>query len=223
MENKKILNYERGIDMIRIILAIICLTVFLPGCAHPLRYDGPYKGRVIDSDTREPIEGVVILGTWYTEHFSPAGPTHDFYDAKETVTDKNGEFSISGKGLRILSNLDPMNVLIFKAGYEYLESPWVGLKSVGWKGIEESYDPVKKTKVLKRLYDPKKKVAWDGDKAIIPLRKLTIEERKKRLGPPSPPSEASFEKVRLMLKEIEKDDIERGLPPRKIWKGKEIK
>jgi hypothetical protein len=46
-----------------------------------------------------------------------------------------------------------------------------------------------------------------------------MEERK---SPPGPSSEAPFEKVRLMLKEMDRDDIERGLSSRKVWKGENI-
>lgn len=187
------------------------------------RIDGPYEGKIIDAETGRTIEGVVVLGVWTTITITPGGGVYDYYDARETVTDKNGEFFIPGMGLRVLSNVTPMDVLIFKAGYEHIGmGQWSGLKSVGWKGeYEESYDPIKKIKVKKRLYDLKKKIRWEGDKAIIPLRKLTMEERKKQ-DPPDPPSEASFEKVRLMLKELDKDRIEQGLSPREIWKGKKI-
>lgn len=42
---------------------------------------------------------------------------------------------------------------------------------------------------------------------------MTMEERRKELGPPSPPSEAPKEKIKLMLKEINKDRAEQGLGP----------
>ena len=142
----------------------------------------------------------------------------------ETVTDKNGEFEIKGLGLLVLSNVIPMDVLIFKAGYEHIGlGSWRGLKSRGWTGkYEESYDPVKKTKVLKAIVDPKKKVAWEGDKAIIPLRKLTMEERKRRIPSPDVPTEASLKKVKLMLKEINKENFELGLGTVNIWGGEKI-
>ena len=104
-------------------LIVLFFTLFFictAGCAYPIRYDGPYQGRVIDAETKQPIEGVVVLGVWYKEEPNVAGSTSTFYDAKETVTDKNGDFKIPGMGLKILSNVGTMNVLIFKAGYEYM-------------------------------------------------------------------------------------------------------
>lgn len=122
-----------------------------------IRKDGPYEGRVIDVDTGEPIEGVVVLGVWYKEIPTPGGTVSEYYDAQETVTDKNGEFKIDGLGLKILSNVAPMDVLIFKAGYTYY-----GLMT--WKEIKGLY----KT---------------EGNKAIIRLKKLKMEERRKQGTP----------------------------------------
>ena len=178
------------------VMGISLFLLFVVGCCYPVRYDGPYKGKVIDADTGKPIEGVVVLGVWYKEIATAAGGVSSYYDADETVTNKEGEFEIKCKGLRILTNIGPMNVLIVKASYEYVGMyPWETLK-----------------------VDPRN-ITWEGEKAIIPLRKLMMEERKKRSGPPDPPSEASLNKVILLLKEIDKDDRERGLKTRGIWKG----
>lgn len=184
------------------IVSFFILFFLLQGCCYPVRYDGPYKGKVVDVDTGKPIEGVVVLGQWSKVAVTPAGGVSSYYDAQERVTNKNGEFEIRGLGLKILSNVAPMNVLIFKVGYQYIGlGPWDSLKLDG--GLL------------------KKKVSWEGDKAIIPLRKLTIEERKEEgTFPPGPPGEAPLEKVILMLKEIDKEGMARGLPPRKFWDGK---
>ena len=188
-----------------IIIAFITIIVIMIslGCASAIRYDGPYEGRVIDIDTGEPIEGVVVLGEWSREHITPGGAVSEYYDARETVTDKNGEFSIPGQGLLIASNITPMDVLIFKAGYEYIGfAPWASFK----KGLLLS-----------------KKIKWEGDKAIIPLKKLTMEERRKAgTFPSTPPSEAPLDKVSLMLEEINKEAIERGLEPIDIWRGEKV-
>jgi len=160
-------------------------------CAYGIRYDGPYSGRVIDADTGAPVEGVVVLGVWNTEQITPGGAVHNFHDARETVTDKNGEFEIPGMGLKILGNVTPMDVLIFKAGYEH-----IGMSS--WASLKEDL-------ILR------KKIKWEGKKAIIPLKKLTMEERRKKRDPDYPPTEAPKEKIILMLEEINKDRIERGL------------
>lgn len=130
--------------------------------------------------------------------YYPRGATHSFYDAQETVTDKNGNFHIEGMGLKILINVTPMDVLIFKAGYEYLGSPWESLK---------------KSKYLIE----KRKIKWEGNKAIIPLKKLTREERRKNI-PPLPPGKAPYDKIKVMLDEYNKNSKELGLGIIDVWR-----
>jgi hypothetical protein len=183
-----------------LLLSCALLAIFSSGCLYAVRYDGTYHGRVVDQETREPIQGVVVLGTWSVYHFSPAGGYHTYHNAREAVTDKNGEFSIPGEGLRILSSLEPMDFIIFKAGYKYREYQWSTLK------IDIPRKEEEQTK-------------WEGDMPVFPLKKMSTEERTKGHDTPDPPMEASFEKVMLMLKEIDKDRIERGLDARGLWHG----
>jgi hypothetical protein len=170
------------------LVALICLFLFLPACCYPVRYDGPYKGRVIDADTGQPIEGVVVLGVWSKVAATPAGGVSSYYDAQETVTDRNGEFEIPGLGLKILSKVAPMNAIIFKVGYEHL--------NVSWELIREN-----------KFND--KKIKWDGKRAIIPLRKWSLEERRNRFGDYYV-SGVPDEKRKLLLREIEREDKEIG-------------
>jgi hypothetical protein len=74
--------------------------------------DGPYKGKVVDLETGEPVEGAVVAAAWFL--------THRFCDAKEIVTDKNGEFVLP-KGSCFsfwpFTEMDPAHVVVFKPGY----------------------------------------------------------------------------------------------------------
>jgi len=188
-----------------LILSVALLSIFSTGCLYAVRYDGTYHGRVVDQETREPIEGVVVLGTWSVYHFDPGGGSHTYYDAREAVTDKNGEFTILGEGLRILSSLEPMNFMIFKASYQYREYQWSTLK------IDI---PAKE----------KEQTQWEGEIPIFPLRKLTNKERNLNTltFPHTPPTEASLSKVKLMLREINKEAIARGVNPLDKWRGENI-
>jgi len=172
-----------------LIVFFMVLLIFSAGCGYLVRYDGPYKGRVVDADTGKPMEGAVVLGVWYKELPSPGGTVGSYFDAQETVTDKKGDFEVHGMGLQIFSNVSEMHVLIFKAGYEHIGSgPWESFK----------LDPMFK-----------KKIRWEGEKAIIPLRKLTMEERRNRFG--------SYyvvgvpdEKQKLLLNELKIENREIG-------------
>jgi hypothetical protein len=189
-------------------LAIVLCILFCllnAGCIYSVvRNDGPYEGRIVDTESGIPIEGVVVLSTWNRiASVGAGGAFHVHYDAQEVVTDKNGEFSIKGLGLKVLSGTEPMDVFIFKAGYEYIGvSPWRSFKEDVFLN---------------------KKITWNGKKAVIPLRRLRREERESSATfPPLPPSEAPLNKVKATLQEINKEAVERGIKPIGIWQGNKI-
>jgi len=75
---------------------VFIALVILPlgtGCAIVKHYP-PYYGRVIDTETKEPLEGAAVLAVYLTQKPSPGGPVLFYREAQETVTDKNGEFKI---------------------------------------------------------------------------------------------------------------------------------
>ena len=173
----------------------VVTTYFLSSCCfpalhRPVAYDGDYKGRVVDEQTREPIQGVVVTAVWSYLCPTPAGQISRFYDAFETVTDERGDFTVPGKGLRLFVDLDTARLSIFKAGYEYFEYNW-------------------KTMKIGRLLS--QRIRWEQERAIIPLRKLTDEERMK--GSISFGPHVNQKHRRLFDKEKNKARIERGLRP----------
>jgi hypothetical protein len=96
------------------------LIAFFVGCAITHKY-GPYYGKVVDGETKIPIEGAAVLIVYKTQQIGLAGPVAQFADAHETVTDKNGEFKIPAiriNKFRMISGweLHP-EVRIFKPGY----------------------------------------------------------------------------------------------------------
>ncbi len=176
--------------IMQIILCILSL-VTVEGCIYPAVFTArTCDGRIVDADTKLPIEGVVVLGIWYNEYGTAGGAVNRYHDAKETVTEKNGVFVIKGN-----------DFMIFKAGYEYLRLD----TAIFQKHVEDI-----------GLRD---KIKWEGGKAIIPLRKLTMEERKRRIILGSPPMESPFEKVKYYLRELDKERVQIGLKPRGIWGG----
>jgi len=164
---------------------LACILFVCEGCVLA-RIDGPYKGRVIDAETSKPIEGAVVSATWYKEEATPAGSASTYYDSYEMLTDKNGEFSIPGKGLLFLTEIRDMDISIFKAGYEQLEpNPWKGLRS--W-GIDDS-------------------ITWQGEKGNFKLRRLTLAERLNRsMASPGGPNN----KNKLFIIESNKEQREIG-------------
>jgi hypothetical protein len=82
---------------------------------------GPWKGRIVDIETKEPIEGAVVVAVWERVYGTPAGPNSYFYEAKEVVTDKEGRFEIPAYRpinlLPLISSMRGPAFTIFKPGY----------------------------------------------------------------------------------------------------------
>jgi len=171
------------------IVSIISL-IFCSGCVSMLRIDGPYKGRVIDAQTGQPVEGAVAHGTWSRIHFVPTGSSSEYYDSYEVLTDGNGEFRIPGKGLLVFSNIDDMTLTIFKTGYkQWHPNNWSGLRD--WKSDDT--------------------LTWDEfGVGTFKLKRMTMEERRKRGV--TMPDFAPHHKHKLLIKERNREMIEIGRP-----------
>jgi hypothetical protein len=172
------------IQMFMIATLLVC-----SGCVSAFRFDGPYKGKVVDAETKQPMEGVVVLGVWNKVYGNVAGSTSEFYDSIEILTDKNGEFNIPGKGLLLFSFLDEMDVVIYKAGYDMLGyGPWSSFK----------------TRTAMKF------VQWNDNIPTFLLKKLSYEERKKNdLSRPN----IDQKRLRLLTDEINKERVEFGYNP----------
>lgn len=87
-----------------------------------LYWDGPYYGQVVDADTGKPIEGACVAGIWKFEAFILiiTSTTH-FANAKETVTDADGKFTLPltfAFTFWPTSVLEEMDLVVFKPGYD---------------------------------------------------------------------------------------------------------
>src|SRR3989338_3444290 len=82
---------------------------------------GSWKGQIIDIETKEPLEGTVILAVWDRNYRTPTGGSSYFYEAKEVLTDKEGRFEIPAYTpinlLPLISYIEGPFFTIFKPGY----------------------------------------------------------------------------------------------------------
>lgn len=157
MADRTILN--RMLKMF--LLLLIVLTAFT-GCAVVHTY-GPYYGKVINSETKEPLEGTAVLAVYYTKQPGPGGEVTHYADAQETLTDKSGEFEI------------PSNTVFTFRPLQYFDSyAWFMLFKPGY-GCYPNH------KGVKPMFVPNGTLPAD-QLVIIELPKLkTVEDRKKNI------------------------------------------
>ena len=89
------------------------LLLVLSACVHT---DGLYRGKVVELESGKPIEGAVVAARWTIEPFVH---TERICDAKETITNENGEFELP-KGScwsHPFAEMHKPTVVVFKPGY----------------------------------------------------------------------------------------------------------
>ncbi len=99
--------------------SVILFFVFFVFCS--CAYAATFKGKVIDADTQEPIEGAVVVAQWIEERATIAGASTRSRDVKETLTDKKGIWVIEGPGGRRGGNITA--IFTFLTGTHYTRTP----------------------------------------------------------------------------------------------------
>ena len=62
-------------------------------------YHGPYRGRVVDAETKQPIAGAVVVAVWSRQKIYPLHSTTARYAAREALTENDGTFVIHAREL----------------------------------------------------------------------------------------------------------------------------
>ena len=90
-------------------------------------HESSFKGRVIDAETKEPMEGAVVVAQYHVNMLGPTGSHTTLIDVREVLTDKNGEFYLPSltKVINPISTGDDTSFLIWKPGYKK-EDIWGG-------------------------------------------------------------------------------------------------
>lgn len=216
----------------------LLLMITVPGCASvlgsaPLFYRAELiEGRVLDAETRQPIEDAVVIAQWILAT-PPEGHHNNYWIVIEAVTDAEGRYKIPGWGpkwrprFRWLDHYDP-RLVVFKPGYwnKVLHNRYRGNISVGKEiieGAEIGSFNSKGAMVRKTYWNGKDIMLWPfkfGD--VISrddLATFYYDEVRKR---PSTPSERIQVTEKMWTEEISAvQDIVRWDRPRWVWAGKE--
>jgi hypothetical protein len=101
-------------------LLLLSLAVAAGWWFRPLPLSGPWRAQIVDAETGQPIEGVIVLAVWDKRTFAWPHPDRHYHDSEEVVSDKDGRVVISA---RTVTSRHPFEVYIgplltiFKAGY----------------------------------------------------------------------------------------------------------
>lgn len=190
-----------------ILLMMICLIlIFLKSesFAWLIFHKPEYKGKIIDAETQEPIEGVVVVTLYNTRSIigGPGGQVYDRIHLKEVMTDKNGEFQIPSYTTMMGPNSKERHTdfIIYKPGYASYPNyqsmivpfnlcgpEYLFTKEVGSTGIIK-----KKTKSVSIIY------------GIAEMSKLsTWEER--LMAKPARPTDSTPEELPLLNEILKKE------------------
>ena len=134
---------------------------------------GPWKAQVVDAETGQPIEGVVVLMYWikYTAGFAGwAGG--EFYDAEEVVTGPDGRFVVPSRWVFTLNPFKKVTreMVIFKPGYGY----WRFRDAMEWEKLPDWERKARREEAAKQ---------FEGEGVVMELSPLkSREERLKYFG-----------------------------------------
>lgn len=101
------------------------MVMLAVGCAGHLVYlSGPYRGKVIDAETKQPLSGAVVLAIWYREvPVAPHGPAVDYHDALEVLTDAQGEFTVPARThLTTIGKIREPDLVVYYPRYAFYPS-----------------------------------------------------------------------------------------------------
>jgi hypothetical protein len=160
----------------------------------------PYKGKVVDADTKEPIQDAVVLAIYYMTTTSIAGSNSYPYDAQEILTNQNGEFNIPAKRVWFdnLHGWPPGSLVIFKSGYGLFPDH----KRSEAVGENKSWPPSRKY-------------------VVYEIPKISMQERKKQLI--SFHHDIPYNKRRLYFSKVNEERVNLGYPPFPIPKDQKKK
>lgn len=144
--------FKKRATSCKLIISIASIVVIMTLFEACRSWQPPYKGKVVDAQTGRPIAETLVVANWTSTMIGPGGGTTRCKDAREVLTDENGEFEIPKL------YFGGVSITIFKLGFKPIDCLWLSLD------IDGGCMP--------------QKAVWDGDRAIIPLQKVTQAQLK---------------------------------------------
>jgi hypothetical protein len=188
-----------------------------------LYHESSFKGRVIDAETKKPLEGVRMEVHYTKLMMGLEANTHDV-DASSTITDKKGEFYIPSYTTLIapwyLKN-DVIQVAIHKSGYHrvFLIVPVKNInvvKSVKWRD-PQNVESIEQEKIDEGIVYVQQ---WHED--IMEREKALLQGQGNNYYPffPLKDAEAKVKTLEIPFEHIEKEMYSKNIEELwRVWKG----
>ena len=200
--------------MKKLIILFILMTASINGflfttsvhAGGPIYSKPAFRGRIIDAETKEPIEGAVAVVLYNKEPLigGPAGVSDYAFRAKEMLTDKKGEFYFPPySSLLIFTKGTGVDFIFYKPGYMANYGP-TNLDAFLTEKYFSSDVIGKEAEIVKDYGRP---ASYKGPLGIVELKKGEHS--------PSTPGDYRSDKLPLLYKAINEDRRNRG------YKGEE--
>ena len=180
-------------------VVVLVVVVALGWWFRPLPLSGPWRAQIVDAETGQPIEGVIVLAVWDKRTFAWPHADRHYHDSEEVVSDKDGRVEIAA---RVVTSRHPFeayigpHLTVFKAGYR------------DWRFQGPPPSPGEDSSVARRRSEERRERFAQSGVVIVMARAQTRDERKEALGriipveiPPDryPRLLAAYDKERVSL------------------------
>ena len=202
--------------MNRIIYALLFLiALFAPAPSHAswLIYNKPaFHGKVIDAETKEPIEGAVVVVEYKKGTIGVPQAYYSVMEVKEALTDKNGDFHIPSYTTIIqpLSIEGYASFIIYKPGYASFPGYILGEKYRASAPLKHKMSLDAIEEYFSRPLGETGEIKWDIGKAtvtygIVELPKLQTREERIKAKPAPVGEKSDWKKQKQLIKAIREE------------------
>ena len=92
--NETMMRWPKSVIFAALAFGLLLIIGLGSSLFYPVFAGGPYKGRVIDSETKQSLEGAAVLAVWESVTPTIADNVYSCLDAEEVLTDSNGRFVV---------------------------------------------------------------------------------------------------------------------------------
>lgn len=204
--------------LIMVVFILIVSLMPITNVAAEVYSKPEFRGRVIDAETKQPIEGAVVVVLYYKRPLvgGPGGPNAYVFEAKETLTDRKGEFYFPAYSSLLAFTEDAgVKFIFFKPGYMSITDKAIDTGIAETRiGLDKylATDIIgKEAEFTLNSFAQGKIVKWKGPLGIVTLVRAKTREDLMRGSPGAPSADYRSNRLPLLFKAINEDRRNRGL------------